>query len=415
MTDLRSRTLVELQAEFAALGWPRYTAAQVFTWLWQKGVDDFAAMTNLSKEKRALLAERYRIGRLELIRTRKDADGTAKFTFKLADGNVIESVFIPDSPPDTRHSTFDIRTSVRRTVCVSTQVGCRLGCAICFTGALGFTRDLAWHEISAQVLAVRQYLGSPNPQFPIPNSGTPLSSLLTLHSSPRPSPLAPGPSSPVRSFVILASSFELPASAPRPSPLTPSPISNVVFMGMGEPFLNFDATIEAARTINAENGLGIGARRITISTSGIPEGIRAFARLPQQFRLALSLNASDDETRSRLMPVNKLHPLKEVMAAIREYSAAKGKRVTFEYVLVEGINNRDRDVKQLAALLKGIPCKVNLIPLNPFPGCHLKAPPEHSVEAFAKKLWPLVPAVTVRRSKGARILAGCGQLAGLTE
>ena len=137
--------------------------------------------------------------------------------------------------------------------------------------------------------------------------------------------------------------------------------------------------------------------------------------MPQQFRLALSLNASDDETRSRLMPVNKLHSLKEVMAAIREYVAAKGKRVTFEYVLVDGINNRDKDVKQLAALLKDIPCKVNLIPLNPFPGCDLKAPSEQSVDIFARKLWPLVPAVTVRRSKGAHILAGCGQLAGITE
>jgi len=341
--DLRSLTLAELQSEFAALGWPRYTAGQIFTWLWQKGIDDLAAMTNLSKERRALLAERHSLSPPELLRTLGDEDGTTRFTFKLADGNVIESVYIPDSD--------------RRTVCVSTQVGCRLGCNFCYTGTLGFKRNLAWHEIASQVLSVR-------------------------------------------SFVIRHSNFG---------------ITNVVFMGMGEPFLNYDATIEAAKTINADNGLGIGARRITISTSGIPDGIRAFAQLPQQFRLALSLNASDDETRSRLMPVNKLHPLKEVMAAIRAYTDAKGKRVTFEYVLVDGINNRDKDAKQLAALLKGIPCKLNLIPLNPFPGCELKAPSAESVETFARKLWPLVPAVTVRRSKGARILAGCGQLAGLTE
>jgi 23S rRNA (adenine2503-C2)-methyltransferase len=345
MQDLLSLTLAQLQTLCADLGWPRYTAAQIFTWLWQKGVDDIGAMTNLSKEKRTLLAERYTIGRLEPVRALNDDDGTTKFTFKLADGNVIESVFIPDND--------------RRTVCVSSQVGCRLGCDFCFTGTLGFTRDLAWHEIASQVLSVR--------------------SLITNHSS-----------------LI-------------------TPVTNVVFMGMGEPFLNFDATIEAARTINAENGLGIGARRITISTSGIPDGIRAFTMVEQQFRLALSLNASDDETRSILMPVNKIHPLKEVMAAIRAYTDAKNKRVTFEYVLVDGINNRDKDVKQLAALLKGIPCKLNLIPLNPFPGCELKPPSMESVEAFARKLWPLVPAVTVRRSKGARILAGCGQLAGLTE
>jgi 23S rRNA (adenine2503-C2)-methyltransferase len=363
MPDLRSLTLAQLEALCAELGWPRYTAGQIFTWLWQKGVDDFDAMTNLSKERRTLLAERYSLSRPEVFRTLDDEDGTTKFTFKLEDGNVIESVFIPDNE--------------RRTVCVSTQVGCKLGCDFCFTGTLGFKRDLAWHEIAAQVLTVRQHLGSHKSQGEGPKSGA----APDLSISPFPFPL----------------------------------ITNVVFMGMGEPFLNYDATIEAARTINAENGLGIGARRITISTSGIPDGIRAFTQLPQQFRLALSLNASDDETRSKLMPVNRIHPLKEVMAAIRAYTDAKGKRVTFEYVLVDGINNRDEDVKQLAALLKGIPCKVNLIPLNPFPGCELKAPTAESVEAFARKLWPLVPAVTVRRSKGASILAGCGQLAGLSE
>ena len=364
MQDLRSLTVARLQALCAELGWPRYTAAQIFTWLWQKGVDDIAAMTNLSKERRALLAERYSLSRPELLRTLDDEDGTTKFTFKLEDGNVIESVFIPDSPPDIRQSTIDIRNSARRTVCVSTQVGCKLGCDFCFTGTLGFKRDLAWHEIATQVLAVRQHLGSAKSQGESPKSDS--SSDLSI--SPFPFPL----------------------------------ITNVVFMGMGEPFLNYDATIEAARTINAENGLGIGARRITISTSGIPDGIRAFTTLPQQFRLALSLNASDDETRSELMPVNRIHPLKEVMAAIRAYTDAKNKRVTFEYVLVDGINNRDKDVKQLAALLKGIPCK-------------LKPPTPESVETFARKLWPLVPAVTVRRSKGASILAGCGQLAGLSE
>ena len=366
--DLRSLTLVELQSEFAALSWPKYAAGQVFTWLWRKGVDDIAAMTNLSKERRALLAERYSLSRLEVLRTLEDEDGTTKFTFRLEDGNVIESVYIPESPPSpVPHPSSLAPTSGRRTVCVSTQVGCKLGCAFCFTGTLGFKRDLAWHEIAGQVLSVRAHVLRP--------------------SSP----------------------------APSPSPLAPSPISNVVFMGMGEPFLNYDATIEAAKTINAENGLGIGARRITISTSGIPDGIRAFTKVEQQFRLALSLNASDDETRSKLMPVNKVHPLKEVMAAIRAYTDARNKRVTFEYVLVDGINNRDKDVKQLDALLKGIPCKLNLIPLNPFPGCELKPPTPESVETFARKLWPLVPAVTVRRSKGASILAGCGQLAGLSE
>jgi 23S rRNA (adenine2503-C2)-methyltransferase len=345
MQDLRSLTIAQLQALCTELGWPRYTASQVFTWLWHRGIDDIQGMSNLSKERRSLLGERYTVKRLELLRTIADADGTTKFTFRLADGNAVESVYIPDND--------------RRTVCVSTQVGCRLGCSFCFTGTLGFTRDLAWHEIAGQVLEVRS---------------------LNTHGS---------------SLI--------------------APVTNVVFMGMGEPFLNYEATIEAARTMNSEQGMGIGARRITISTSGIPDGIRAFTRLPQQFRLAVSLNAADDETRSGLMPVGLLHPLAEVVTAVREYAAAKSKRVTFEYVLVDGINNRDTDIRQLAALLRGIPCKVNLIPLNPFPGCSLKAPSEQSLDTFARKLWPLVPAVTIRRSKGSRILAGCGQLAGLTE
>ena len=398
MPDLRSLTFAQLEALCAEFGWPRYTAGQVFTWLWQKDVDDIAAMTNLSKERRALLAERYNLGRPELLRTLDDEDGTTKFTYKLADGNVIESVFILETPPPAPSPSSLDPASGRRTVCVSTQVGCKLGCDFCFTGTLGFKRDLAWHEIASQVLSVRQHLGSGKSQGESTKTRTaPDSAISPFPLSTSSSPLSISP-------------FHL-STSPSSSPL----ITNVVFMGMGEPFLNYDATIEAAKTINAENGLGIGARRITISTSGIPDGIRAFTQLPQQFRLALSLNASDDETRSELMPVNKLHPLKEVMAAIREYTDAKNKRVTFEYVLVDGINNRDKDVKQLAALLKGIPCKLNLIPLNPFPGCELKPPTSESVEAFAKKLWPLVPAVTVRRSKGASILAGCGQLAGLTE
>ncbi len=407
--DLRSLTLVELQSEFAALSWPRYAADQVFTWLWQKGVDDIGAMTNLSKERRALLAERYSLSLAELVRTLDDEDGTTKFTFKLADGNVIESVFIPENPPLAPSPQSLAPTSGRRTVCVSTQVGCKLGCSFCYTGTMGFKRDLAWHEISSQVLAIRQCLGSSKSQGESPKSG----SAPDLSISPSPFPLVTQSPGSHKSQGENSKSGSAPdfAISPFPFPL----ITNVVFMGMGEPFLNYDATIEAARTINAENGLGIGARRITISTSGIPDGIRAFTQLPQQFRLALSLNASDDETRSKLMPVNKLFPLKEVLAAIRKYTDARGKRVTFEYVLVDGINNRDRDVKQLAVLLKGIPCKLNLIPLNPFPSCELKAPLAESVETFAKKLWPLVPAVTVRRSKGASILAGCGQLAGLTE
>ena len=384
MTDLRSLTKEQVEKLCLDLGWQRFRARQLYDWLWHKGAQSLDAMTNLSKEQRRLLSEKYSLGGWDMTvlrpaqfllsdssdrvptpivasrapgdgplvtisSTLAAEDGTVKFTFRLADGAVIESVYLPEGD--------------RRTVCVSSQVGCGLACDFCATGRLGFRRDLAWCEIAAQVLAVREYV---------------------------------------------AAHLRSPAVSHEPA------LTNVVFMGMGEPFLNYDAVIEAVRVINDNEALGIGARHITISTSGIPKGIRAYAQFTLQTRLALSLNASDDETRSRLMPVNRQFPLKEVMAAVRAYAEAKGKRVTLEYVMVAGVNDRNEDVQQLARLLHGLPCKVNLIPLNPFPGCDLRPPSPAHVEAFAKKLWPLLPAITVRRSKGAEVMAGCGQLAGGT-
>jgi 23S rRNA (adenine2503-C2)-methyltransferase len=342
MTDLRSLTLAQLEAFCAELGWQRYRARQLYNWLWHKGAPAIDAMTSIGKEQRRLLGEKFSVGRLEPTRTDAAEDGTTKFAFELVDGAVIESVYLPEDD--------------RRTVCVSSQVGCGLACEFCATGRLGLKRNLAWHEIAAQVLAVREFVRRSSPG--------------TRHPT----------------------------------------VTNVVFMGMGEPLLNLDAVNTAIGVINDDEALGIGARHITVSTSGISDGIRAYARSPLQTRLALSLNASDDSTRSRLMPVNRTHPLAEVMAAVRDYAAAKGKRVTLEYVMVAGVNDRDVDVRQLGALLKGLPCKVNLIPLNPFPGCALRPPGIEAIEAFARRLWPLVPAVTIRRSKGSAVLAGCGQL-----
>ncbi len=344
MTDIRSLTRAQLEGYCAERSWPRYTAAQVLAWLWQKGVRTFDEMTNLSKEKRARLAADFSLGWLELEQVLADSDGTKRFTFRLADNEVVESVFIPDQE--------------RRTVCISSQVGCGLGCAFCATARIGLRRNLAWHEMCLQVLAVREQV-----RGAVSDAGAP-------------------------------------------------PLTNVVFMGMGEPFLNYDAVIEAIRVMNHDQGLGIGARHITVSTAGIPTGIRAYARFPLQTRLAVSLNASDNETRSRLMPVNRDHPLEELMAAVREFVRIKDKRVTFEYVLIDGVNNRDQDAVQLARLLRHVPCKVNLIPLNPFPGGRFQVPAPAEVERFAAQLYPLLPAVTIRRSRGARILAACGQLAG---
>jgi 23S rRNA (adenine2503-C2)-methyltransferase len=343
-TDLRTLTRTELGQVCAGLGWPAYRARQLANWLWHKGASSFEAMTDLGKEQRRILAEQFVLDPLQPAAVTADADGTTKFAFRLSDGAIVEAVHIPERD--------------RRTACVSSQVGCGLACRFCATGRLGLTRNLAWHEMAVQVLAVREFLRR--------------SSLDARRST----------------------------------------LTNVVFMGMGEPMLNLTAVLEAVRVINDDEALGIGARHITLSTSGIIDGIRSYARFPLQTRLAVSLNASDDETRTRLMPVNRDQPLDALIAAVRDYCRNWGKRVTFEYVLVAGVNDRSQDPGQLGRLLKGIPCKLNLIPLNPFAGCELRPPEPDAVEAFARSLWPLVPAVTVRRSKGAGISAACGQLAG---
>lgn len=362
MTDLRSLTLAGFERLCLELGWKSYRAHQVYSWLWQKGVADIDAMTNLGKDKRRQLALGHAIRSLALERDVAAEDGTRKFTWRLCDGAVVESVFIPE--PD------------RRTVCISTQVGCGLGCEFCCTGRMGLVRNLGWHEIAGQVLEVKKRVqGVKESRGQVPG-----------HRIPEPS--APGT-------------------------LEPSPaVSNVVLMGMGEPFLNYDAVVQALTELNSDFGLNIGARKMTVSTAGIPDAIRRYARLPLQSRLAISLNASDDETRSRLMPVNRRHPLQELIAAVREFTSIRNKRVTFEYVLIDGVNNRSQDVKQLSKLLAGIPCKVNLIPLNPFPGCQLKPPSALETERFRRALFPHLPAVTVRRSRGAEIGAACGQLVG---
>lgn len=336
MTNLKSFTLAQLKELVKELDWEDYRATQIFTWIWQKGINDIDQMTNLAKPKRELLKEKYFISQLKLAATQKAKDGTQKFLFTLADNHNIESVFIPETS--------------RKTVCVSTQVGCALGCQICYTGKIVFKRNLRFFEIADQVLQVQKITGQK--------------------------------------------------------------LTNVVFMGMGEPFLNFDECITAVETLNSDFGLNIGARKITISTVGITDKIYQFAKFPLQVKLAISLNGADDKTRNHLMPITRKYPLKELIEAIRYYTDMKRKRVTFEYVLVKGVNDSIQDAAKLRKLIKDIPCKINLIPFNPFPGCELKSPNKNEVEKFAGILYPGLPAVTIRKSKGAEILAGCGQLSG---
>lgn len=335
MIDIKTLDLNQLINLASQMKWEKYRAIQIYQWLWQKNVESFDQMTNLSKTIRAQLAERFYISRLKLNQIQTSNDGATKFTLELEDKNVIESVLIIEQN--------------RRTICVSTQVGCPLGCRFCATARMGFKRNLRWHEIVEQIQAIINYTG-----------------------------------------------------------ISPT---NIVFMGMGEPFMNTDEVFKAIVTINSDYGLRIGARRITVSTAGIPEGIKKLTALPIQVRLAISLNATTDSLRSKLMPINNRHPLNHLLAAAREYSLATGRRLTFEYVLLDGINNLTVDAKRLIKMLRNIPCKINLIPFNPFPGAEYSPPHPDKVSQFAQLLFPHLPAVTIRKSRGSQVLAGCGQLA----
>ncbi|MEO0009777.1 MAG: 23S rRNA (adenine(2503)-C(2))-methyltransferase RlmN [candidate division WOR-3 bacterium] len=335
MTDIKTLDLDQLLNFVSQMKWEKYRAIQIYQWLWQKNVESFDQMTNLSKTIRAQLAEQFYISRLKLGQIQTSNDGATKFTLELEDQNVIEAVLIIEQN--------------RRTICVSTQVGCALGCRFCATARMGFIRNLRWHEIVEQIQAIINY-----------------------------------------------------------TEISPT---NIVFMGMGEPFMNTDEVFRAIVAINSDYGLRIGARRITVSTAGIPEGIKKLAALSIQVRLAISLNATTDSLRSKLMPINNRYPLNQLLATAHEYTITTGRRLTFEYVLLDGINNLIADAERLIKMLRNIPCKINLIPFNSFPGADFSPPHPDNVSKFAKLLFPHLPAVTIRKSRGSQVLAGCGQLA----
>ncbi len=331
--DIKTLTYPELKKEILSMGLEPYRAWQVARWVWHKGVVSFEVMTDLKKALREKLREKYEISTLELTKKVETRDAV-KLRFRLKDGHEIESVYMIEGE--------------RRTVCVSTQVGCALGCRFCRTGYYGFVRNLKFYEIVSQVLEISKMFGRP---------------------------------------------------------------TNVVYMGMGEPFLNYDEVVESIKLLNAPYALNIGARKITVSTVGIIEGIERLIEFPLQIRLAVSLNASNQKTRSFLMPIAKKYPLGKLLNAVKRYTEIKKKRVTFEYVLIKGINDSLKDAENLVKLLKDIPCKINLIPYNPFPESPFEAPSPKRVEAFQKVLLKNYFTAIVRKSKGGDILAGCGQLA----
>jgi 23S rRNA (adenine2503-C2)-methyltransferase len=322
-------------------GAPSYRAKQITDWIYKKRVASFDAMTDLPNELRDQLAAEFDTPKAEVVRVLGSKDTTQKFLFRLRDQNLIESVLIPASP------ALYGQPSDRRTICVSSQVGCAYGCKFCASGLDGFTRNLDAGEIVQQLIEIEKFCGER--------------------------------------------------------------IDNVVFMGMGEPLANMRNVLRAIRIINAPWGLGIGARHITISTSGLAPQIRELADEPTQFRLALSLHGATDEVRGKIMPVNKRYPLKVLLEACDYYVAKKG-RLTFEYILIAGVNDTDEQARELAKIARRLSAKINLIPYNTVEGLEWSRPSRARQEKFQSILRNHGATATLRREEGHDIAAACGQL-----
>jgi 23S rRNA (adenine2503-C2)-methyltransferase len=371
LTDIKSLTREQVESQFKAWNEPAFRVAQLLDWLYARRVTTWDAMTNLPKTLREKLREKFLLNTLELVRKQGSDDTTQKFLWKLADGQFIESVLIPASP------ALYGEASDRHTLCISTQVGCAYGCKFCASGLDGWKRNLEPSEIIEQILAVERW----NEQ---------------------------------RSRVESRESSEASAGS-RPTTHDPRLINNIVVMGMGEPLANYDNLIAALKTLNAPWGGGIGARKITISTSGLAPQIRRLAVEPLQFRLAISLHGATDEVRNRLMPVNKKYPLLDLTAACEDYQKLKGRMITLEYILIAGINDSLEQARPLAALAKKLYAKVNLIPYNKVEDLPWHRPAEEVCERFLAALEKQNVTATLRREKGHDIDAACGQLRLKTE
>ncbi|UCE32974.1 MAG: 23S rRNA (adenine(2503)-C(2))-methyltransferase RlmN [Burkholderiales bacterium] len=320
-----------------------FRARQLARWMHRSGAADFGAMTDLARSLRTVLSERAEIRAPQVLRRHHSADGTRKWLLDVGAGNAVEAVFIPEVD--------------RGTLCVSTQAGCAVNCRFCATGKQGFGRNLAAHEIVAQLWLANRELGT---------------------------------------------------AAGRGA----GAVSNVVFMGMGEPLLNYDATLRALRIMLDDHGYGLSRRRVTVSTSGV---VPMIDRLREDcpVALAVSLHAPNDALRDELVPLNRKYPLAELLAACRRYlERAPRDFITFEYVMIDGVNDGDAHARELLALVREVPCKFNLIPFNPFPGSGLRRSPARRVQAFATRLIDAGHVTTVRRTRGDDIEAACGQLAG---
>ncbi len=340
LKDIKELSAVDLVAWLSKHGIKPYRAAQIQKWIYVRQVDSFADMTDLSKDLRNLLSDNFSIHRLSVENVRTSSDGSRKYLFELEDGNLIESVLIPEKD--------------HYTLCVSSQVGCAQGCRFCCTARGGFVRNLTRGEIVAQV----------------------------------------------RDLIHLVDS----------DPQETLRLTNLVFMGMGEPLANYENLVGALETImEDDNGLGLSSRRVTVSTAGLVPKIVAFGR-DSSANVAVSLNATANETRSRLMPINRKYPVEELIEACKQYPLKRRRRITFEYILIRGVNDSEVDARRLSGLLKPVSAKINLIPFNEFEGSEFQRPDESVIAKFRDVLVERNYTVIVRQSKGSDISAACGQL-----
>jgi len=334
---LTGKTIPELKDIMLSIGEKEFRAKQVYKWINKKSVHNFHKMTDLSKDLRKKLDHLFKIRTLKIKqKEHSQIDESIKYLFELEDGNYIESVFMQEEG--------------RKTVCLSTMVGCSIGCPYCATGLKGLKRNLTAGEIVEQLL----WIAKDNE----------------------------------------------------------SEITNIVFMGMGEPFLNYENTIKASRIFNTERGPEISSRKIVISTCGIVPKIYQYADQGHKFKLAISLNGTTDQQRDYMVPINIKYPIDELMKAAKYYTEKARHRITFEYILVKDFNDSVKDARRLRKLLSDFPCKINIIPYNENKHLDFKAPSEKGLDKFVRELYKSPFAVTVRHSKGQDISAACGQLYG---
>ncbi len=383
LPDLRSMSLADLERLFGDLGQPAYRAKQVFRWVHQRGARSVDEMTDLSKDLRQTLAETTRLASMEIQKVERAVDGTRKYALKTATGDVVEAVFIPDASADGRH-----------TLCISSQVGCAVDCKFCLTASLGLLRNLTFGEIVEQITRVKEDLAA----FP----HDPRSAAAARDDEGRPPPVGAQAPRDRRA----AERADTADDAPR--------IGNIVMMGMGEPLANYGQLVPALKTMSADLGHHISPRRITVSTSGLAHRIPKLGE-DVPVNLAVSLNATTDEVRDRIMPINKRWKIAELLDACRKFPLPPRRRITFEYVMLKGINDSEADARRLVKLLRGIRCKVNLIPFNEHPYAPFSTPDAQTVDRFQKIVGQAGFTVLVRTPRGDDISAACGMLGAEVE